>query len=118
MPLSKNKRGTLVRWTQPEQCMRSHSTIAVALVCCRSHSTHVAYEAAGDRRGRLYRHEIFDASMVAVTGPAGERMRQRIPQRRFGATPDLDGALLLLASDASRYMTGSIIVVDGGFLLA
>jgi 3-oxoacyl-[acyl-carrier protein] reductase len=52
-----------------------------------------------------------------LAGPAGERMRQRIPQRRFGATSDLDGALLLLASDASRYMTGSIIVVDGGFLL-
>jgi 3-oxoacyl-[acyl-carrier protein] reductase len=44
-------------------------------------------------------------------------MRQRIPQRRFGTTSDLDGALLL-ASDASRYMTGSIIVVDGGFLSA
>jgi 3-oxoacyl-[acyl-carrier protein] reductase len=49
--------------------------------------------------------------------PAGERMRQRIPQRRFGTPSDLDGALLLLASDASRYMTGSIIAVDGGFLL-
>ena len=53
-----------------------------------------------------------------LQGPAGERMRQRIPQRRFGTTADLDGALLLLASDASRYMTGSVIVVDGGFLLA
>jgi 3-oxoacyl-[acyl-carrier protein] reductase len=53
-----------------------------------------------------------------LAGPAGERMRQRIPQRRFGMPTDLDGALLLLASDASRYMTGSIIVVDGGFLLA
>jgi NAD(P)-dependent dehydrogenase (short-subunit alcohol dehydrogenase family) len=53
-----------------------------------------------------------------LTGPAGERIRQRVPQRRFGTATDLDGALLLLASDASRYMTGSIIVVDGGFLLA
>jgi NAD(P)-dependent dehydrogenase (short-subunit alcohol dehydrogenase family) len=44
-------------------------------------------------------------------------MRQKIPQRRFGTPGDLDGALLLLASDASRYMTGSVIVVDGGFLV-
>jgi NAD(P)-dependent dehydrogenase (short-subunit alcohol dehydrogenase family) len=51
------------------------------------------------------------------TGAAGERIKKRIPQRRFGTPEDLDGALLLLASDASRYMTGSIIVIDGGLLL-
>ena len=48
----------------------------------------------------------------------GERMKKRIPQRRFGTPEDLDGALLLLASEASRYMTGSIIVLDGGLMLA
>jgi len=37
--------------------------------------------------------------------------------RRFGQFPDLDGALLLLASSASGFMTGSDIVVDGGHLL-
>jgi 3-oxoacyl-[acyl-carrier protein] reductase len=37
--------------------------------------------------------------------------------RRFGAQEDLDGALLLLASGAGRYMTGSIVVVDGGHAL-
>jgi NAD(P)-dependent dehydrogenase (short-subunit alcohol dehydrogenase family) len=49
--------------------------------------------------------------------PGGERLARRIPQRRVGAESDLDGAILLLASSASRYMTGSVITVDGGFLL-
>ena len=51
------------------------------------------------------------------TGTVGERLKKRIPQRRFGTPEDLDGALLLLASDASRYMTGSIVVLDGGLML-
>ena len=49
--------------------------------------------------------------------PAGEKLTKRIPQRRVGAESDLDGAIMLLASRASRYMTGSVVTVDGGFLL-
>jgi NAD(P)-dependent dehydrogenase (short-subunit alcohol dehydrogenase family) len=49
--------------------------------------------------------------------PAGEKLTKRIPQRRVGAESDLDGAIMLLASGASRYMTGSVVTVDGGFLL-
>jgi len=49
--------------------------------------------------------------------PAGEKLAKRIPQRRVGAESDLDGAIMLLASSASRYMTGSVVTVDGGFLL-
>jgi 3-oxoacyl-[acyl-carrier protein] reductase len=49
--------------------------------------------------------------------PAGEKLTKRIPQRRVGRESDLDGAILLLASNASRYMTGSVVTVDGGFLL-
>ena len=49
--------------------------------------------------------------------PSGEKLTKRIPQRRVGAESDLDGAIILLASNASRYMTGSVVTVDGGFLL-
>jgi len=47
---------------------------------------------------------------------AGLRTIKRIPQQRIGQPSDLDGAVLLLASDASSYMTGSEIVIDGGHL--
>jgi NAD(P)-dependent dehydrogenase (short-subunit alcohol dehydrogenase family) len=44
----------------------------------------------------------------------GAKMTRDIPAGRFGAEGDLDGALLLLASDAGRYINGATIVVDGG----
>jgi NAD(P)-dependent dehydrogenase (short-subunit alcohol dehydrogenase family) len=49
---------------------------------------------------------------------AGKALIRRIPQRRLGKPSDLDGALLLLASDAGAFMTGSEIVVDGGHLVS
>ncbi len=49
---------------------------------------------------------------------AGRDMLRRIPQRRLGDMQDLDGPLLLLASDASAYMTGSVLTVDGGHMLS
>ena len=48
---------------------------------------------------------------------AGKTMIRSIPMRRIGRLEDLDGPLLLLASDASRFMTGAAIPVDGGHLL-
>ena len=41
-----------------------------------------------------------------------------MPQRRLGELADLDGPLLLLASDASRFMTGAELAVDGGHLVS
>lgn len=48
---------------------------------------------------------------------AGKRMIAHVPMRRLGNVGELDGALLLLASKAGSFMTGSTIVVDGGHLL-
>ncbi|MGY0195740.1 SDR family NAD(P)-dependent oxidoreductase [Leptothrix sp. BB-4] len=49
---------------------------------------------------------------------AGERLRSRIPQQRFGRLDDLDGPLLLLASEAGAFVTGSVLAVDGGHLVS
>ncbi len=48
---------------------------------------------------------------------AGQKQIKRIPQRRMGDLSELLGPILLLASDASTYMTGSILTVDGGHLV-
>jgi NAD(P)-dependent dehydrogenase (short-subunit alcohol dehydrogenase family) len=57
---------------------------------------------------------VTDLNRDFLEGPGGEKLKKRVPQRRFGHVQDLDGPLLLLASDASRWMTGSALVVDGG----
>ncbi|HUZ33971.1 MAG TPA: SDR family NAD(P)-dependent oxidoreductase [Xanthobacteraceae bacterium] len=48
----------------------------------------------------------------------GAAMKKKIPMGRFGETRDLDGPLLLLASDAGSFMTGTTIVADGGQVVA
>ncbi len=49
---------------------------------------------------------------------AGKSQIKRIPMRRLGHAQELDGALLLLASDAGSFITGSVLTVDGGHLLS
>ena len=55
--------------------------------------------------------EINDSYLMSEAGAA---IKREIPMGRFGNAGDLDGALLLLASDAGSYITGATIVADGG----
>ncbi len=48
----------------------------------------------------------------------GHKLIGRIPMRRIGSVAELDGPFLLLASDASSFMTGSVITVDGGHMVS
>ena len=61
---------------------------------------------------------LTDVSRVLLESDKAPDFIKGIPMRRLGEFPDLDGAILLLASDASSYMTGSVIVVDGGHVCA
>jgi NAD(P)-dependent dehydrogenase (short-subunit alcohol dehydrogenase family) len=61
---------------------------------------------------------VTDINREFFETEAGAAMIKRMPLRRCGNVEDLDGPLLLLASDASRYMTGTTLVVDGGHLVS
>lgn len=82
-----------------------HASRNLALELSR-HSIRINCIAPGYIRTPLNK-DFFDTE-------SGERMIRRIPQKRLGTYEDLAGAVLLLASPLSAYMTGSTITVDGG----
>ena len=55
-----------------------------------------------------------DINREFLASEAGQRLKAQIPQGRTGVPGDLDGPLLLLASEMSGFMTGTTITVDGG----
>jgi NAD(P)-dependent dehydrogenase (short-subunit alcohol dehydrogenase family) len=57
-----------------------------------------------------------DLNAALLDGPRGQDFLIRTPMRRFGRLDELVGAAVYLASDASSFVTGQFMVVDGGFL--
>jgi NAD(P)-dependent dehydrogenase (short-subunit alcohol dehydrogenase family) len=57
----------------------------------------------------------LNASLLDGT-PRGEELLMRTPAGRFGELEELVGAAVFLASDAASFVTGHLLVVDGGFL--
>jgi NAD(P)-dependent dehydrogenase (short-subunit alcohol dehydrogenase family) len=60
---------------------------------------------------------VTDLNREFLMSERGAAIRKQIPIGRFGEDGDLDGALLLLSSDAGRFITGTTLVVDGGQLV-
>ncbi|KAB2898101.1 MAG: glucose 1-dehydrogenase [Burkholderiaceae bacterium] len=61
---------------------------------------------------------VTDLNRDFLASEAGDKLRGRIPSRRFGELEDLDGPLLLLASDAGAAMSGAAVAVDGAHLVS
>jgi NAD(P)-dependent dehydrogenase (short-subunit alcohol dehydrogenase family) len=57
-----------------------------------------------------------DMNRALLDSPRGRELIARTPMKRFGRLDELVGAAVFLASDASAFVTGQLIVVDGGFL--
>jgi len=62
-------------------------------------------------------YAITDINRAFLLSETGQALLKDIPLGRFAEDGDFDGALLLLASDAGRYMTGSVLTADGGHLI-
>ena len=61
---------------------------------------------------------VIDINCDYLLSEAGKKLTRDIPVGRFGQDGDLDGALLLLASNAGSYIAGATIVCDGGQMVA
>jgi NAD(P)-dependent dehydrogenase (short-subunit alcohol dehydrogenase family) len=57
-----------------------------------------------------------DLNRALLDSPRGQELLVRTPMRRFGRVEELVGAAVFLASDASDFVTGHMLAVDGGFL--
>ena len=57
-----------------------------------------------------------DLNAKLLEGPRGQEFLVRTPMKRFGRLEELAGAAVYLASDAASFVTGQLLVVDGGFL--
>ena len=91
-------KAALIRLTEVMALELAHKKVRVNALCPGNFETDMH---------QTFVDSEFDQSIV-----------KRIPQRRFGKSEDLDGAVLLMASDAGRYITGASLTVDGGQTLS
>jgi NAD(P)-dependent dehydrogenase (short-subunit alcohol dehydrogenase family) len=88
--------------------------LAVYMAKEHSPSIRVNALAPGFFLGEQNRYLLIDEKTGDLT-PRGQQIIAHTPMARFGEPDDLVGTLLWLVSDASRFVTGVVVPVDGGF---
>lgn len=89
----------------------------LAVYMATQHGTNIRVNAIapGFFLGEQNRYLLIDEATGHLT-PRGQTIIDHTPMNRFGNPDDLIGTLLWLASDASRFVTGIVVPVDGGFM--
>jgi NAD(P)-dependent dehydrogenase (short-subunit alcohol dehydrogenase family) len=89
----------------------------LAVYMANEHSPNIRVNAIapGFFLGEQNRYLLIDADTGKLT-PRGQQIIDHTPMRRFGDPGDLVGTVLWLVSDASHFVTGVVVPVDGGFM--
>jgi NAD(P)-dependent dehydrogenase (short-subunit alcohol dehydrogenase family) len=89
----------------------------LAVYMATEHSANIRVNAIapGFFLGQQNRYLLIDAESGNLT-QRGQQIIDHTPMKRFGAPNDLIGTMLWLVSDASRFVTGIVVPVDGGFM--
>lgn len=89
--------------------------LAVYMASEHSPNIRVNAIAPGFYLGEQNRYLLIEAATGALT-PRGQQIIDHTPMQRFGDPDDLIGTVLWLVSDASRFVTGIVVPIDGGFM--
>lgn len=123
-PMARQGRGNIINIASmagisaldPQKHMHYNSAKAAVIMITKSLASEWA--SAGIRVNALAPGYMITPPVIEMRAEDPERWEHwmsRVPMGRAGEPPELQGAVIYLASDASSYMTGNIMVIDGGY---